>query len=51
MWCKAVYKDNAGYVMTKYLKFESGGENNFSISLSPDCARELYEALKLSLKL
>jgi uncharacterized protein YraI len=51
VWCKAVYKDNTGYVMTKYLKFESGGENNFSISLSPDCARELYEALKLSLKL
>lgn len=49
-WCKIVYNSFTGYVMTKYLKFESTGEDNkVVISLSRDCALALYEALKLSL--
>lgn len=49
-WCKVVYKEQIGYVMTKYLQFESGGKDEkIEIKLSRDCAVALYEALKLSL--
>lgn len=49
-WCKAVYNAYTGYVMTRYLKFESGSDDkNITISLSRDCAEAIYEALKLSL--
>ena len=51
-WCKAVYNAYTGYVMTKYLSFESGDEGDkLTISLSRDTANALYEALKLSLNL
>lgn len=49
-WCKVVYNSFTGYAMTKYLNFESGGEdNNISITLTRETALALYEALKLSL--
>lgn len=50
-WCKIVYNSYTGYVLTKYLKFESGGDdNNVLITISRDDALALYEALKLSLE-
>ena len=49
-WCKVTYKNDTGYVMTKYLNFESGSEDTkVTITLSRDDATALYEALKLSL--
>jgi len=49
-WCKVTYGLNTGYVMTKYLEFESGSEDTtVSITLSREHALALYEALKLSL--
>jgi uncharacterized protein YraI len=49
-WCKVQYGSRVGYVMTKYLSFESGGgDSTVSITLSRDNALALYEALKLSL--
>ena len=52
-WCKVVFGQNTGYVMTKYLTFESesGDTNNnkVTITLSREDATALYEALKLSL--
>lgn len=51
-WCKAVYNAYTGYVMTKFLSFESGGtDDKITLSLSRDTAKALYEALKLSLNL
>ena len=51
-WCKAVYNEYTGYVMTKFLSFEStSDDSNIMISLSRDTALALYEALKLSLNL
>lgn len=52
-WCKAIYNNYTGYVMTKYLNFESDGneKNKITINLSRDTANALYEALKLSLNL
>ena len=50
-WCKVVYNEYTGYVMAKFLEFESDSENEkITISISKDCAKELYDALKLSLK-
>lgn len=52
VWCKAVYNSYTGYVMTKYLEFESESQDDkITISLSRDCAKAMYEALKLSLNL
>ena len=52
VWCKAVYNTYTGYVMTKYLKFESNSnEDKITLELSRECAKEIYEELKLSLKL
>lgn len=49
-WCKVVYNQYTGYAMTKFLKFESGGEDSkVTITLSRENALALYEALKLSL--
>lgn len=49
-WCKIVYNDYTGYVITKFLKFESDSENDkVTVTLSQDIAEEVYEALKLSL--
>ena len=51
-WCKAVYNAYTGYVMTKFLSFESGGtDDKITLSLSRDTAIALYNALKLSLNL
>lgn len=53
VWCKAVYNEYTGYVMTKYLSFESDSTDNskITISLQRDVAKALYEALKVSLNL
>ena len=49
-WCKVVYNSYTGYAMTKYLNFESAGDDSkITITLSRDCALAIYEALKLSL--
>ena len=49
-WCKVVYNSFTGYVMTKYLNFEGGSDDNkVSITLTRENALALYEALKLSL--
>lgn len=49
-WCKVIYNQFTGYVMTKFLKFESGGDDSkVTITLSRENALALYEALKLSL--
>lgn len=49
-WCKIAYNSYTGYVMTKFLKFEGGGDDsNVVITLSRENAEALYEALKLSL--
>ena len=50
-WCKVVYNQYTGYVMTKFLNFESEGDdtNKVSITLTREDALALYEALKLSL--
>lgn len=49
-WCKIIYNSYEGYVMTKYLKFESGSDDDkVTITLSRQDAEALYEALKLSL--
>ena len=49
-WCKVVYNEYTGYVMTKYLNFESESDDQkVTITLSYDDALALYEALKLSL--
>ena len=52
-WSKIMFNSFTGYVMTKYLKFESDGDktDTITISLTRDNAMALYEALKLSLKL
>jgi len=50
VWAKVVYNAFTGYVMVKYLKFDSESEDEvITISISKSCASELYEALKLSL--
>jgi len=49
-WCKIVYNSFTGYAMTKYLNFESDGQDeNVVITISRENALALYEALKLSL--
>ena len=49
-WCKIAYNAYTGYVMTKFLKFESGSDDDkITITLSRENALALYEALKLSL--
>ena len=49
-WCKVAYNVYTGYVMTQYLKFESGSDDSIvTITLSRENALALYEALKLSL--
>lgn len=48
-WCKIVYNEYTGYVMEKFLKFESDSNDKVTVTLSQDCAKEVYEALKLSL--
>lgn len=49
-WSKVVYGQYTGYVMTKYLKFESDGDDTkVTITLTREDALALYEALKLSL--
>lgn len=48
-WCKIVYNEYTGYVMTKFLKFESDSDDKVTVTLSQDIAEEVYEALKLSL--
>ena len=50
-WCKVVYNQYTGYVMTKYLTFESesGDTDKVVITLAREDALALYEALKLSL--
>ncbi|MBP5423953.1 MAG: SH3 domain-containing protein [Paludibacteraceae bacterium] len=49
-WCLVIYNSYTGYVMSKFLTFESGsGDSKVSITLSRENALALYEALKLSL--
>ena len=49
-WCKVAYNAYTGYVLTKFLKFESGSDDSkVTITLSRENALALYEALKLSL--
>ena len=49
-WCKIVYNEYTGYVMTKFLKFESDSQDDkVTVALSQDIAKQVYEALKLSL--
>lgn len=49
-WCKIAYNAYTGYVMTKYLNFESGSDDSkVTITLTRENALALYEALKLSL--
>ena len=51
VWCKAVYNAYTGYVMTRFLNFENGNDDAvITISISKAAAKELYEALKLSLE-
>ena len=53
-WCKAVYNEYTGYVMTQFLKFDGDDEKpaeKITITISKDCALAIYEALKFSLKL
>lgn len=51
VWAKVVWNAYTGYVMIKYLKFNDESEDEVvTISISKSCANELYEALKLSLK-
>ena len=50
VWCKAIYNAYTGYVMTRFLKFEDESENELiTISISKEAAKELYDALELSL--
>ena len=51
VWCKAVYNSYSGYVMKKFLKFESDSEDDtVTLTLSRACAEDLYNALTLSLE-
>ena len=50
VWCKVIYNAYTGYAMTRYLKFDSEGEDEtITITISKQTAKELYNALKLSL--
>lgn len=49
VWCKVVYNAYTGYVMAQFLKFEGDSDDNVTISISKEAAKELYDALKLSL--
>ena len=50
VWCKIVYNEYTGYAMTRYLEFDSEGEDEaITICISKKTAKELIEALKLSL--
>ncbi len=48
-WCKVAYNAYTGYVMSKYLQFNSDSDNAITISISRETAKELFDALKLSL--
>lgn len=51
VWCKAVYNEYTGYVMTRFLKFESDSdEDKVTLTLSRTTANDLLNALQLSLK-
>lgn len=50
-WCKVAYNENTGYVMTKFLSFESEESEKITLVLERTTAKALYEALKLSLNL
>ncbi len=50
VWCKIVYNAYEGYVMTKFLKFESDSDDEqVTITLSRLTAQEILNALQLSL--
>lgn len=50
VWCKLIYNEYTGYAMTRYLEFDSESEDEaVTICISKQSAKELYEALKLSL--
>ena len=50
VWCKVIYNAYTGYVMTKFLQMESDNDGEMiTISISKEAAKELYDALKLSL--
>jgi uncharacterized protein YraI len=50
VWCKAIYNSYEGYVMKKFLKFESDSDDDMiTLTLSRACAEDLYKALTLSL--
>jgi len=48
-WCKVAYNAYTGYVMTKFLEFNSDSDDAITISVSKETAKELLNALKLSL--
>jgi uncharacterized protein YgiM (DUF1202 family) len=48
-WCKIVYNAYTGYVLTKYLIFESSDDEIITIVLPRETASAIYEELKLSL--
>ena len=49
VWCKVVYNSYTGYVMKKFLSFESDSDDSITLTLSRTCAEDLYKALTLSL--
>ena len=50
VWCKLIYNAYTGYAMTRYLEFDSEGEDEaITICISKETAKELFDALKLSL--
>ena len=50
IWCKVVYNSYEGYVMKKFLSFESDSDDDtVTLTLSRACAEDLYKALTLSL--
>ena len=49
-WCKVSYNEYTGYVMSKFLEFESESDDVVTISLSKEAANELLKALKRSLE-
>lgn len=49
VWCKVVYSSYTGYVMKKFLSFESDSDDTVTLTLSRTCAEDLYKALTLSL--
>ena len=49
-WCKVSYNEFTGYVMAKFLEFESESDDVITLSISREAATELLEALKRSLE-